>query len=149
MNDLTCSFLFSVNLRYWLFMANYDLFPRIRLWERGGGVGEGGISYFAYKEMCRWTRYGFWDFRIQFQVAMMHFDQPACPLKALLKFRANYSGTSYFSGRSYFEPVPWCTYTLAYKRSNLPTNSLAFGFGRVLYNGQYGEFPPKGCLFQA
>ena len=76
------------------------------------GRGEGRFSYFAYKEMCRPTRYGFWVFCIQFQVAIMHFYQPACPLKALLKFRANYSGASYFSGRSYFKPVPRCTYTL-------------------------------------
>ena len=42
MNNLTCSFLLSVKLRHWLFMANYGLFPGIRLW--GKGVGGGGDS---------------------------------------------------------------------------------------------------------
>ena len=149
MNDLTCSFrLLSVKLRHWLFMANYGLFPGIRLWgRRGGGRGEGRFSFFAYKEMCRWTRYGFWVFRIQFQVVIMHFYQPACPLKAIPKFRANYLGTSYFSGSSYFKPVPWCTYTLTndpiYPRT--PRLSALGGYSVMAYTGSFRQ---RGAFFR-
>ena len=111
-NALTCSFLLSVTLRHWLFMANYGLFPGTRLWGRRGGGGEILLLCLLAGRCAAEQGMVSGSFVYNFRSLSCIFINRHVLWKLYSNSEQTIQEPLIFQVGPYFKPVLWCTCTL-------------------------------------